>query len=133
MSALLILLALSAPLPKNKPVVAAVARPSVVGAWSITWGNIPASAENGHVCGFGKDGFFSCVWQHQEWTGTYKIEGDVLTVTERLLLDPDAKPFVWAVKLKAGKLEGDLTGERLGTFRLEKVIERPATGPGEKL
>lgn len=97
---LVVLLMAFAPLPMVKPV-----KPMCpAGEWNLTWrgGEGPAR--------FDKDGTFHCVWQGKYWVGTWKLDKGVLRVEESLHASHGgSSPFVWSVKLDAGKWEGEIT------------------------
>ena len=102
------LLARAAPAPRKRP---PAARPSIVGAWSFTWG----SHQKGDVAWFSRDGYWACHWGGGDYVGTWTLKGDVLRVQE-WVVGTDGLPlgsgYRWSARLRPGKLAGRL-GEEL--------------------
>jgi hypothetical protein len=102
------------------PLPAPAKRPPAEGVWLMEWG----SGEG--WCELRPGGGLLCLWGHhrQRWHGTWKLEGDTLTVDE--WRTPDAAnewaeagpPFRWVAVLEPGKLSGRLSGG--GRFALKK-------------
>ena len=68
-------------------------------------------------------GGWSCLWQGYHWTGSWRLDGDTLHVSEWRLPDPgwpgdqgSRVPLEWSVKLRRG-LEGEIDNG-WGKFRL---------------
>jgi hypothetical protein len=96
-----------------KPKTAAVAKPAspLAGGWRMVWGS-----GSGDVVltpdPDGKTGGYHCLWGGVQWIGSWKLEGDRLTVTEgRVPDDPDSvpdNPMTWTATLEPGRLAGKL-------------------------
>lgn len=105
---LVILLALSAPVPKPKAAV----RPPLAGEWRLTWG------EGGGRAEFRRDGTYRYAWRGTHYYGEWRLEGDVL----HLLDGPEgSEPAEHRVTLEPGRWRGKSPTWLDAPFRLEAV------------
>src|SRR4051812_35348298 len=95
MYTVLVLAALSpaAPAPKAKP-AAPLSRACVVGLWKLSWG------ESAWEARFSDDGHYASWGNNVTWIGSWQLDGDVLTVTERPLDSSSSSAgYTWKAKL----------------------------------
>src|SRR5262245_12116926 len=101
MYSVLVLAALSpaAPAPKAKP-IAPLPRAEVVGLWKLSWG------ESAWEARFSDDGHYASWGNNVTWIGSWRLDGDVLTVTERILDSSSTSTtgYTWKAKLSRHSL-----------------------------
>lgn len=108
MYSLLVLAALgpSAPAPRPRP-AQPITRAEVIGLWQLKWGTATWETR------FSSDGHYACWANGFTWIGSWQLDGDVLTVTERTLessYSTDPPPgYVWKVRLSRAR-QGCLQG-----------------------
>jgi hypothetical protein len=110
--ALSLALAAPAPFPKTTPPRAAVH--SLVGSWTLTWGY-------GGVfqVAFSPDGRYCCDAGGRLFTGSWRLEGRLLVITETEVNRDSAAPGVWysyRIQLEPHRLAGKVEG---GDVRFE--------------
>jgi len=122
---LCVALAPAAPVPAPKP-LREVRPADLVGQWNLTWAGYTYSAR------FNPDGTYSCWVFERSWVGSWRLEGDVLTVSERPASSAGMQyggngpsHFVWSVKLHWGR-RGVIKGESAPHQRAPAVaMSRP--------
>ena len=85
----------AAPVPTPKP----LPPHQIEGAWNMDWRDGTSSVW------LGPNGFFADYYRGENWLGTWKLEGDVLTVTERA---PNGNEITWSATL--ARPQRDRTG-----------------------
>lgn len=118
---------LAAPAPKAKtPPAAKANRPlPFLGGWKMHWDGASGDAVFSADGPGARRGGYWCLWAGRQWVGHWRLEGQVLTVTEGLVPDEGgdgipAMPITWTVTLQTSGRAGATSYEgRTFPFALE--------------
>ena len=87
----------AAPVPRARPKV----RPPLVGRKTVCWGGTRYDTT------FEAGGYYACEGNGTRYEGTWRLDGDTLTITERPWGAPDAPAMTLAFKLAPGTLTAE--------------------------
>lgn len=108
-----------APIPRPRP----KDRPPLVGEWRLTWG------PGGGRCLFRRDGSYRYTWASSDYSGTWSLQGDTLTLDDRPHeADPETPATRYRVELLPGQWMGRSTwGDHV--WRLTTPGATPGVAP----